>query len=120
MLKTLGITLTCCLSIASNGSRLAAQAAVPAVVPPQSELASLVDRYTLDRTTLTRRYNVDYSTERYERLTRFYKEWQAELAKFAFAPLGVEGRIDHRLLSTRLDYELRLLSRERAWVSDTT
>jgi len=95
-------------------------AALPAVVAPQSELAALVDRYSLDRQTLLRRYNADYTPERYARLTKFYQDWQRELARVPFAPLGVEGRIDHTLLASRLEYELRLLSREQAWVSDTT
>ena len=35
-----------------------------------------------------------------------------------FDTLGVEGRIDHTLLRTRLEYELRLLAREQKWVAD--
>jgi uncharacterized protein (DUF885 family) len=109
------------LVVAGVSSGAAAQngAAIPPVVRTTSELASLVERYTIDRTTVLRRYNVDYSTERYQRLTRFYKDWQQELAKVPFASLAAEGRIDHVLLGNRLDYELRLLARERAWVDDT-
>jgi hypothetical protein len=107
------------LALLLLGDQLRGQAIVPPVKPAASELAALVDRYTVDRTALTRRYNVDYSPERYTRLTRFYKEWQQELARVPFAPLGVEGRIDRVLLANRLEYELRLLAREQAWVNDT-
>jgi hypothetical protein len=34
----------------------------------------------------------------------------------AVEPLTVEGRVDHVALSARLEYELRLLTREQAWV----
>ncbi|HWQ00104.1 MAG TPA: hypothetical protein VNK92_06505 [Vicinamibacterales bacterium] len=33
-----------------------------------------------------------------------------------YAPPSVEGRIDHALFEARLDYELRLLAREQAWL----
>jgi hypothetical protein len=92
---------------------------VPPATGPASPLAPLVDRYSADRTSLLRRYSADYSPERYARLTRFYQEWQQELAKVPFEPLNVEGRIDHVALSARLEYELRLLAREQAWVRET-
>jgi uncharacterized protein (DUF885 family) len=96
----------------------ARQAAVPLPAAPASELAALVDRYNLDRAALNRRYDVDFSPERYARLNKFYKDWQLELAKVNFGALGVEGRIDHTLLRSRLEYELRLLAREQQWVSE--
>jgi hypothetical protein len=99
-----------------GGIRVHGQAAVPPPTPPASELASLVDRYTVDRQAISRRYPVEYSTERYTRLTTFYRDWQKELAALPFEPLGVEGRIDHVLLTSRVDYELRLLAREQKWV----
>ena len=83
--------------------QVSGQAAVPPVRPATSELASLVERYAIDRTTLTRRYNVEYSPERYARLTRFYKDWRQELGRIPFASLSGEARIDHVLLSSRLD-----------------
>lgn len=93
----------------------------PAVPPPAaaaSELAPLVDRYALDRAALLRRYDVEYSPERHARLESFYTAWQQELARVAFEPLGAEGRIDHVLLASRLAYELKLLAREREWVTE--
>jgi uncharacterized protein (DUF885 family) len=92
---------------------------VPPAVAAVSPLAALVDRYSEDRTSLLRRYSADYSPERYRRLARHYTEWQQELAKVPFEPLNVDGRIDHVALSSRLEYELRLLTREQAWVRET-
>jgi hypothetical protein len=105
--------------VLAAGVSLATQApdsvVAPPVAPPTSELAPLVDRYTADRTTLLRRY-VEYTPERYARLARFYRDWQREVARVPYASLSVEGRIDHTLLEARLDYELRLLAREQAWL----
>jgi uncharacterized protein (DUF885 family) len=89
------------------------------VITPTSPLAGLVDRYSADRNSLLRRYGVDYSPERYARLTRFYKEWHQDLANVPFESLSVEGRIDYVLLRSRLEYELRLLGREQQWVDET-
>jgi uncharacterized protein (DUF885 family) len=36
-----------------------------------------------------------------------------------FEPLGVEGGIDHVLLRNRIDYQKKLLDREKAWVAET-
>ena len=85
-----------------------------------SELATLVDRYTVDRNTVLRRYPAEFTPERYERLTKFYNDWQQQLSNVPYAPLGAEGRIDHTLLKSRVEYELRLLGREQAWLKDTS
>src|SRR5688500_18938197 len=60
-------------------------AATPAPVAPKSELASRVERYSLDRQRLLRRYGAVYTPERYTRLTEFYLDWQRELAQVPFA-----------------------------------
>jgi uncharacterized protein (DUF885 family) len=96
-----------------------AQSVIPPPQAASSELTALVERYTLDRQALQRRYAQEFSADRYARLTRFYKDWQAELSAVPFDTLGIEGRIDAVLLANRIDYELRLLTRERAWVAET-
>ena len=95
-------------------------AAVPPPAAPASEIAALIERYNLDRAALLRRYDVEFSPERHARLTKFYKDWQQQLSQTGFDPLGVEGRIDYTLLRARLDYELRLLTREQQWVSEAS
>lgn len=83
-----------------------------------SELADIVERYSLDRAALTRRYPVEASPARFARLRRFYEEWQRQVGARPFDPLDVEGRIDHILLRAQLDYQLRLLGREEKWSSE--
>jgi len=104
------------LSLISGASLLADEPPVAA----ESELRDLVDRFVTDREALSRRYPVDSSPERFARLARFYDEWMARVEAVDFEPLGVEGRIDHVLLRTGIDYQKRLLAREEAFLRETT
>ncbi|MGH9392228.1 MAG: DUF885 family protein, partial [Vicinamibacteria bacterium] len=102
---------------------LIAGASLRADEPPvaaESELRDLVERFVTDREALSRRYPVESSPERFARLARFYEEWKARVEAVDFEPLGVEGRIDHVLLRTGIDYQRRLLSREEDWLRETS
>jgi hypothetical protein len=92
----------------------------PPPVAATSELRDLVERYVIDRDALSRRYPVESSPERAERLARFYAEWKDRVESIDFEPLGVEGRIDHLLLRTALEYQKRLLAREESWLRETS
>jgi hypothetical protein len=81
----------------------------------ESELRDVVERYSLDLLALQRRYPVEASSERTARLEKFYADWKARASAIDFDKLGVEGRIDHVLLRSRIDYEARLLGREQQW-----
>ena len=81
----------------------------------ESELRDVVERFSLDLGALQRRYPVEASPERTARLKKLYGDWKARAAGLEFDRLGVEGRIDHVLLRSRIDYELRLLGREELW-----
>ncbi len=89
-------------------------------VAAESELRDLVERYATDLDALGRRYPVQSSPERFSRLPGFYDEWKARVEAVAFEPLGVEGRIDHVLLRTGIDYQKRLLAREEGWLRETS
>src|SRR5262245_43900680 len=65
---------------------------------PASELRDVVERYSADRSALFRRYDVDYSPARRQRLREFYAGWRARLAELDFDRLSEEGRIDYLLL----------------------
>lgn len=80
-----------------------------------SELRDVIDRYSLDRAALLRRYPVEVSPERYTRLRKYYDDAQRRIAAVSFDPLELEGRIDHILLRSHLEYQLRLLDREEKW-----
>jgi hypothetical protein len=86
----------------------------------ESELRDLVERYSLDRQGLLRRYPVDLSPERTARLKKYYADWEARVASIEFEPLGVEGRIDHIVLRRKIGAELRLIEREEKRRSETT
>ena len=82
-------------------------------ITAKSELRDLVSRFSVDLDALGRRYPVDASPERFQRLERFYDEWAARVEAVDFEPLGVDGRIDHVLLRNRIAYEKKLLLREQ-------
>ena len=59
-----------------------------------SELRDLVLRYTTDRRALLRRWDVEYSRARRDRMRAFYEAWTVRLRELDVESLGVEGRID--------------------------
>jgi hypothetical protein len=81
-------------------------------VSSTSELRELVLRYTTDRRALLRRWDVEYSRARRDRMRAFYKAWTVRLGEVDVESLGVEGRIDYALLRNELEYRLRRLDRE--------
>jgi uncharacterized protein (DUF885 family) len=76
-----------------------------------SELTSVVERYTLDRAALGRRYDADQSPAQRQRMRAFYDEWRTRLRELDFDKLSQEGRIDYVLLDNHLQYQLTLLDR---------
>jgi uncharacterized protein (DUF885 family) len=110
----------------ASAATLSGQKSGPPVDPAgpprgtESELRDLVERYSLDRQGLLRRYPVDLSPERTARLKKYYADWQARVASIDFDPLSVEGRIDHIVLRRKIAAEQRLIEREEKWHSETT
>ena len=90
----------------------------PVMAVPASELKEVVAHYSADRDGLRRRYDVQYSPARRERLQAFYKDWRSHLQEIDFNRLGMEGRIDYVLLNNELRYELELLNREEKLVNE--
>jgi len=90
----------------------------PVMAVPASELKEVVALYSADRDGLRRRYDVQYSPARRERLQAFYKDWSNHLQEIDFNRLGIEGRIDYVLLNNELRYELELLNREEKLVNE--
>jgi len=87
-----------------------AATALAAAAP--SELRDTVELFSADRAALLRRYAVDYSPARRERMRRFYGEWRDRIAHVDFSTLGAEAKADLILLDNRVRYELSLLERE--------
>src|SRR5437867_717967 len=67
-----------------------------------SELRDTVERYTTDLEALLRRYPVEASPGRTDRLRAFQDEWRAHLEASDYDALSGEGRIDWHLLRNRL------------------
>ncbi|HEX7123005.1 MAG TPA: hypothetical protein VF178_11585, partial [Gemmatimonadaceae bacterium] len=86
--------------------------------PQQSELRDIVARYTTDANALGRRWHVDWSPMRRERMRQFYLGWQARLRELDFDRLGQQGRIDYILLNHTLRHELSLLDREEKFFAE--
>jgi hypothetical protein len=84
----------------------------------ESELRDTVDLYTTDRAALLRRYDVERSPARRERLRRFTTEWRDRLRRLPFDALSQEGRVDYLLLSAEVEYQLAELAREERQVAE--
>jgi len=74
---------------------------------PASELRDFIERYTDDRASVRRTFNLAFSETSRTRMRGFYSSWLARLGKVDFDSLSQDGRIDYILLKNQLDYELR-------------
>ena len=84
---------------------------------PESEMRSVIERYNVDRGSLTRSYPVFFSPARQARFKKFYSDWLASLDKLDFDAMSQDGKVDYVLLKNHLEYELRqleILTRQRA------
>ena len=68
-----------------------------------------IERYTVDRGSLTRSYPVSLSPTRQARFRQFYTDWLAALPKMAFDSMSQDGKVDYLLFKNHLEYELRQL-----------
>jgi uncharacterized protein (DUF885 family) len=79
---------------------------------PPSEMEDAINRYVLDRGSLSRFYNVQMGPERRARMKKFYEEWRAQLAQMKFEAMSQTGRVDYILFRNHLDHELKQLEIE--------
>ena len=102
-----------------SASTSAAQDNTQSVVPnltalvgrPGSELAGIVERFSTDRQSISRRYDAAGSPAQRKRLREFYVEWNSRLGGLDFGKLSEEGKIDYVLLSNYIKHEIILLDR---------
>jgi len=78
--------------------------------PAPGDLPQMIERYTADRESLTRRYDVPFSPVRDERMKKFYEDWLAALTSLDFDKLDQEGKADYLLLQNHLQHALRILA----------
>ena len=79
---------------------------------PPSEMRGIIERYTIDRASLSRSFPVDQSQSRRDRFKQFYRQWQDLHAKLNFEAMGQDDRIDYLLFKNHVDYEVRQLDME--------
>jgi uncharacterized protein (DUF885 family) len=106
-------SLLCCFLI-----QLPAQTPNRSKAPVVSEMRSAIERYTVDRGSLTRSYPVAVSPARRERFKKFYEEWLASLQTLDFDSMSQDGKIDYLLFKNHLEYELRQLDIQARQLSE--
>jgi uncharacterized protein (DUF885 family) len=120
-------SLLCCFLIRisaqtanrTNGNGRSKPAAVdPNGKTPVSEMRSAIERYTVDRGSLTRSYPVAVSRARRERFKKFYDEWLASLQSLDFESMSQDSKIDYILFKNHLEYELRQLDIQARQLSE--
>ncbi len=75
----------------------------------RSEMRSVIERYVIDRGSLSRSYPVELSPGRQARFKHFYSDWLALIGKMNFDAMSLDGKIDYVLLKFHLDHELQQL-----------
>jgi hypothetical protein len=117
--------LAICVSIAaptlaqkptSNGKSADPMATVPKlsalIARASSDLAPVVERYTADQQSLTRRYDANDSPEQRQRMRSFATAWRSRLRDIDFDRLNQEGRADYVLLDNQLKHQMAVLDRD--------
>jgi hypothetical protein len=76
-------------------------------------MADLVRAYQTDQHGVSGFYDLPWSEARFDRLERFYLDWQQRLPAVDFDALDQAGRIDYLLLRNKLRFELGRLGLSR-------
>jgi hypothetical protein len=74
-----------------------------------------IRRYSADRFTLSRAYEIPWSQTRFERFEKLHGDWQTRLPQLDFDALNQQGRVDYILLRNELTAQTdqQTLERER-------
>lgn len=82
------------------------------VARASSDLAPVVERYTVDQQSLSRRYDASDSPDQRRRMRSFAVAWRARLREVDFEHLNQEGRADYVLLDNQLKHQVAVLDRD--------
>jgi uncharacterized protein (DUF885 family) len=82
------------------------------MTPGGSELRDVVERFSVDRAALRRRFDVPNGPRRQAALDGYYSVWDGRLREADFARLGLQGKVDWVLLKNRIAQDRALLARE--------
>ena len=94
---------------AITNSRAAAAIDPTDINTPESEMRSLIERYTVDRGSLMRSFPVVISPARAARFRQLYSDWLGQTQKLNFDSMSQGGKVDYLLLKNHLEYEMRQL-----------
>ncbi len=89
------------------------------IVPEESELRSMIERYSVDERSLNRYYAFPFSSTRRSRFMAFNKEWCGILDGVDFDRLSQDGQIDYILFKNHLMRTLRQLEQEASTIKET-
>ena len=86
---------------------------------PGSDLAPVVERFSSDQQSLTRRYDAIDSPDQRRRMRDFATAWRTRLRELNFDRLNLEGRADYVLLDNHLQHQVALLDRQDRMRAET-
>jgi len=72
----------------------------------------LIERYVVDRGSLSRSYPVSMSPTRQARFRQLYSDLLAQIQKLDFDVMSQAGKVDYLLFRNHLEHELRQLDIE--------
>jgi uncharacterized protein (DUF885 family) len=110
-LKATFLSLALCCSLAASLPAVAASD-LNGNGSPESEMRATLERYSVDRGSLSRFYTAPFSPVRHARMKQFYTEWLNSLGKVDFDRMSQSGQVDYILFRNHLEYELRQLDIE--------
>src|SRR2546428_458944 len=100
---------TCALILVlvlTGGASLTFPAQASEIDSSESEVRGLIERYAVDRGSLSRTYTVTISPVRARRFKQFYTDHLASLAKLDFDRMSQAGKVDYLLFKNHLQHEL--------------
>lgn len=83
-----------------------------ASIAAMNDMTSLVERFSTDRASLDRLYQVQDAPSRHERLRVFYTDWQSQVNAMDYAELDAQQAVDWHLLRNRISDGLTDLENE--------
>ncbi len=99
-------------------SKIAEGLTIDDLKTPESEMRAVIERYAVDRGSLTRSYPVSLSPTRRTRFREFYSDWMGALQKLNFDSMSQADKVDYVLFRNHLEYELRQLDIQAKQLSE--
>ncbi len=79
----------------------------------RSEMRPVIERYIMDRGSLSRSYPVESSPARLTRFKQFYSDWLALIGKMNFDAMSQDGKVDYVLFKFHVEHAQRQMEIQR-------